>query len=128
MSEQQELTLHDFVEIIKQEYKNHRMVFDVKDVEQARFTDLNYSVRVKVVTSTSRDVGVGLNKDDFNHVVVGRLSVADAHLFIQKKVKEAKTPKSSKTVYDLLSVTHDQPLEARLTEGGLIFTPQPFKF
>lgn len=128
MSEQPELTLQDFVEIIKQEYKNHRMAFDIKNVEQMRFTDLNYSVRVKVVTSTTRDVGVGLNRDDFNHVVVGRLTVSDAHLFIQGKVKEANTPKPGETVFDILSVTQPQPLEVSLTQGGVIFTPTPFKF
>lgn len=90
-SEHSPNTWEHFLTVLDKEFKNSRQAAP-KIVDELRFTDLNYSVRVAAVLRVTRDVGVMLNKEDFNHVVVGRLTVRNAFAFIQKKVQDAHAP------------------------------------
>lgn len=101
-------TLEHFIAVIRDEYKRFHTPVP-SNLQTCRYTDLNYSVRVKVLTRLTRDVGVPLNRDDFNHVAVGRLTVADAFAFVQKKVQEAKAEKPRKLILDLSEVPEHYP-------------------
>lgn len=143
-------TLEHFIAVIRDEYKRFHTPAP-SNLQTCRYTDLNYSVRVKVLTRLTRDVGVPFNRDDFNHVAVGRLTVADAFAFVQKKVQEAKAEKPRKWILirpeipeqyphpekaaDISKITINAvvlPLSSLQRPPGLILDPtepdQPFKF
>ncbi len=124
MSVEHTSTAPAFLTILEEEFKKFKIPQDMRDILQTRYTDLNYSVRIAAVVRYTRDAGFPLNKDDFNHVVVGRLNTQEAIDFMDKKRQEAQPI----TKYDILSMAQDRPLEASITKGGLIFQPTPFKF
>lgn len=112
-------TLEHFIAVIRDEYKRFHTPVP-SNLQTCRYTDLNYSVRVKVLTRLTRDVGVPLNRDDFNHVAVGRLTVADAFAFVQKKVQEAKDEKPRKLILDLSEVPEHYPQLEKAADIGSI--------
>lgn len=131
-------TLEHFIAVIRDEYKRFHTPVS-SNLQTCRYTDLNYSVRVKVLTRLTRDVGVPLNRDDFNHVAVGRLTVADAFAFVQKKVQEAKAekPKTSALEIPNVGVLDEIPPPLPFEPFGLYLsgitgpdvpTDKPFKF
>ncbi len=128
MSEHPDITLPDFVLILQEEYKKIHISLSIPNVEEFRFCELNYSARIKAVTRVTRDVGVPLNKDDFNHVVVGRLTVRDAFAFMQKKVQETKAEEPKPHTHNIFDFTPPSA-EALIPKGGFILEPPTnFKF
>ncbi len=124
MSVQHPDAAHAFLTILEEEFKKFKIPQDMRGILQTRYTDLNYSVRIAAVVRYTKGAGFPLNVDDFNHVVVGRLTTQEAIDFMDKKRQEAQPI----TKYDILSMAESQPLEATITKGGLIFQPVPFKF
>lgn len=83
-------TWEQFLQALEKEFKAHHQPMP-KITESTRYTDLCYTVRVKVVAEVTKAAGAMMNKDDFNKVVVGRLTVQTAFEFIRNHI-EANRP------------------------------------